>query len=82
MAFRIADNHAVCDTCPSFSLHLAYPETVTQKIGQKLRDSIKATRFLVQIRLREPFGIARAACFERMAGVFAIRAAPPNTTAT
>ena len=30
MAFRIADNHAVCDTYPSFSQHLAYPETVAK----------------------------------------------------
>ena len=57
-------------------------KTVTQKIGQKLRDGMKATEFMAQIRLREPFGVARAARFERMAGVFAIRAAPPNTTAT
>ena len=57
-------------------------KTVTQKIGLKLRDGMKVRRFPAQIRLREPFGVARAACFERMAGVFAIRAAPPNTTAT
>ena len=43
---------------------------------------MKATEFMAQSRLREPFDVARAACFERMAGVFAIRAASANTTAT
>ena len=58
------------------------PKPSRRKICKKLCDGMKATRLPAQSKLREPFGVARAACFERMAAVFAIRAASANTTAT
>ena len=58
------------------------PKPSRRKICKNLCYGMKATRVPAQSRLREPFSVARAACFERMAGVFAIRAASANTTAT